>query len=433
MILVDNVLKDRDREGKPLRIGVIGSGFLARGIVWALENALPGMRAAAVYGRDASRAREVFTAAGVTDAHPVENPDQAADIVLSGGRVFSDNPFSVTGADGIDVVIEATGSIEFGADAIREAIGNGKHVILANAELDATVGPALKRRADRAGVVYSNIDGDQPGVLMNQVRFLRTIGITPVLAGNIKGLHDPYRTPETQRGFAMEHGQKPAMVTSFADGTKLSMEMAVVANATGFRVVRRGMRGPKCGHVTEAIKRFSERENFEEGVVDYILGAEPGPGVFVIGRSDDPIQARYLKEYKLGTGPYYLFYVPYHLPHVEAPLSAARAALFGDAAVAPQGSPVCEVVTIAKRDLNAGEALDGIGGFTAYGAIENSTDARRENLLPMGLSGGRVLKRKVRKDEAVRFDDVNDFNKCGIHELWEEQWEYVEERREGAS
>jgi predicted homoserine dehydrogenase-like protein len=276
-----------------------------------------------------------------------------------------------------------------------------------NAELDATVGPILKVYADRAGVVITNADGDQPGVMMNLYRFVKSIGYQPVLAGNIKGLQDYYRTPETQKQFAAEHHITPQMATSFADGTKISMENSIVANATGFRVGQRGMYGPRCAHVKETVDLFPMDQMMNGGLVDYILGAEPGPGVFVLGYNTDPVRQDYMKYFKMGEGPLYAFYVPYHLPHLEVPLTAARAVLFKDPAVAPLGGPVCDVITVAKRDLKPGEVLDGIGGFTCYGMIENSEICRSENLLPMGLSEDCTLKRDISKDQVISCDDVN--------------------------
>jgi len=286
------------------------------------------------------------------------------------------------------------------------AIEHGKHVILMNAELGATVGPILKVYADGAGVVITDADGDQPGAIMNLYRFVKTIGYQPVLAGNIKGLQDPYRTPETQREFALKHRQKPRMVTSFADGTKISMEMAIVANATGFKVGRRGMYGPRCDHVNDALKLFPLTQLLGGGLVDYILGAEPGPGVFILGYNEHPIKQQYLQYLKMGDGPLYVFYTPYHLCHLEVPLTVARAVLFQDAAITPLGSPVCEVITVAKRDLKAGEVLDGIGGFTCYGVLDQAEVCQAESLLPMGLSEDCLLIRDIPKDRALTYTDV---------------------------
>jgi predicted homoserine dehydrogenase-like protein len=332
---------------------------------------------------------------------------QLEDAIRKNRPAITDDPMLLCQAEGIDAVVEATGEVEFGAHVVLEAIKHGKHVILMNAELDAVVGPILKRYADKAGVVITNVDGDQPGVVMNLLRWVDTIGYRPVLAGNIKGLQDHYRTPETQKGFAENVKQDVKMITSFADGTKISMEMAVVANATGFRTAVRGMYGPKCKHVTEAVNLFPMDQMMNGGIVDYILGAEPGPGVFVLGYNDNPIKQQYAQYLKMGDGPLYVFYTPYHLPHLESPITVARAVLFHDAATAPLGKPVVDVITAAKRDLKAGEILDGIGGFHCYGMTENYDESLKNAFLPMSLAQGCRLKHDILKDDIISYNDVD--------------------------
>jgi predicted homoserine dehydrogenase-like protein len=232
------------------------------------------------------------------------------------------------------------------------------------------------------------------------------IGYRPVAAGNLKGLIDPYRTPETQRAFAEKVGQDPRMITSYADGTKLSMEATILANATGFHVARRGMYGHRCDHVRDAVRLFPLAELLDGGLVDYLLGAEPHTGAFVLGYTDHPVKQHYLRNLKMGEGPLYVFYTPYHLPHLQVIPTVARAVLFKDATVAPRGAPVCDVLTVAKRDLNADEVLDGIGGFASYGVIDNADVVARNRLLPMGLAEGCRLTRALRRDEPITYDDV---------------------------
>jgi predicted homoserine dehydrogenase-like protein len=142
------------------------------------------------------------------------------------------------------------------------------------------------------------------------------------------------------------------------------------------------------------------------GLVDYILGAEPSPGVFVLGHNEHAVSRQYMTYHKMGDGPLYAFYTPYHLCNFEVPLTAARAALFGDAAIAPKGGPVCEVMTVAKRDLHAGETLDGIGGFMSYGVLENRAAFKQAGYLPMGLSEGCWLGRDIKKDEPLTYGDI---------------------------
>ena len=413
MIIVDTALAKRDQADDPVRVGIIGAGYMGRGMVLQIQSAIKGMRVAAVSNRTISEAERAYRQAEVDEIETVETVAQLEDAVRARKAAITDNALLLCQAEGIEAVVEATGEIEFGAQVTMEAIKHGKHVILMNAELDATVGPILKQYADKAGVVITNADGDQPGVVMNLLRFVDTIGYHPLMAGNIKGLIDHYRNPETQAGFAAKHHQKPRLITSFADGTKISMEMTVVANATGFGVGQRDMYGPRCEHVTEAVGLFSLEQlqsDFERigkpGLVDYVLGAEPGPGVFVLGYNDHPIKQQYAQYFKMGDGPLYVFYVPYHLPHLEVPITVARAVLFQDACCAPIAGPVCDVVTRAKIDLKAGQTLDGIGGFTCYGSIDNSEVCQSGNLLPMGLSEGCTLLRDVPRDYSITYADV---------------------------
>lgn len=428
MIIVDNALKKREEEDDPIHVALVGAGFLGRGVALQILTAIPGMRLVAVSNRTLERAERAYTQGGVDDVRHVTTTPDLENAIAKGRYAVTDDAQLLCEADGIDAIIECTGTIEFGAQVAMRAIEHGKHLILSNAELDATLGPILKVYADRAGVVLTDIDGDQPGAMMNLYRFVETIGYNPVLVGNIKGLLDHYRTPKTQKEFAEAHNQRPYMVTSFADGTKISMENAVVANATGFPVSQRGMYGPECDHVNEALELFPEDEMLETGLTDYILGAEPGPGVFVIGYNEHPIKQQYMSVLKMGEGPFYVFYRPYHLPQFEVPLTVARAVDFDDAAVTPKGEPVCEVPALAKRDLSKGETLDGIGGFMTYGWIDNAEVAREENLLPMGLSEGCRLTRDIPKDQALTFEDVERPEGRLCDRLWQEQLERFEMR-----
>jgi predicted homoserine dehydrogenase-like protein len=260
---------------------------------------------------------------------------------------------------------------------------------------------------------------------MNLYRFARQIGLKPVLCGNIKGLLDRYRTPATQAGFAARWGQQPSMVTSFADGTKLAFEQAVVANATGSGLLVSGMLGPTFPtgkRIEEAVSAFPVETLLDRGcVVDYVVGADPAPGVFILATCDHPAQRGYLDLYKLGAGPLYCLHTPFHLCHFEVPLTIARAVLYGDAAVRPLGGMAVEVVAIAKRDLPGGTQLDGIGGYDLFGQAVESAEARNRGLFPIGLSEGGVMRRSVRKDEPLRKDDVEVPKRRLVDALREEQ------------
>ena len=406
MIIVDAALEQREREGRPIQVGLVGAGYMGRGIALEILTPVVGMRLAAIANRTVGEAVRAYREAGVDAVNSRDSVGGLERAIRAGQYAVTDDPLLLCRAQGIDVVIECTGEVEFGARVAMEAIAHGKHVVLMNAELDATVGPILKVHADRNGVVITNTDGDEPGVAMNLYRFVKMIGYRPVAAGNFKGMIDPYRTPDTQKAFAEKHHQKPRMITSFADGTKLAMEATILANATGFRVAKRGMYGHRCAHVRDTLTLYPLEQLLDGGLVDYILGAEPHTGAFVLGYSDHPTKRQYMSYFKMGDGPLYAFYTPYHLPHVQIVPTLARAVLFHDATVAPKGEPVCEVLSVAKRDLQAGEVLDGIGGFACYGTIDNADVIRRENLLPMGLSDGCRLTRDVARDQAITYDDV---------------------------
>lgn len=407
MIILDKKLEELEKEGKPITVGLIGAGFAGRGFALQLILSEIGMRLVAISNRTISEAERAFKDAGKTNIEVVSDEKALATVIKENKRAITSDPELLCSSPDIQVIVEATGEVEFGAKVIMSAIKNKKHVVLINAELDATLGPILKHYADEVGVIYTQTDGDQPGVLMNLYRYVKSLGFKPVMAGNIKSFIDSRRTPETQKAFAESSFQRTKVITSAADGTKISMEMATVANATGFKIIKRGMLGSRCKRVEEAVNLFPKKELMNGGIVDYILGAEPSFGVFILGYNENPLIQRYMKIYKMGNGPLYTFYIPYHLCPIETSNSVGRAAIFNDATLAPIGGLVSEVVTLAKRDLKAGEILDGIGEYTCYGAIDNYETAKKEDLLPMGLSEGCKLKRDIKMNEVITYADVN--------------------------
>jgi predicted homoserine dehydrogenase-like protein len=412
MILVDSALGRHVADGNPpIRVGMIGAGFMAAGTLLQINTVLSeAMRVVAIANRTPEKAVQAYADAGQDDAALCDEAVALERAIATGRAAVTEDPMLVATSPQVDVLLEVTGAVEDALPVVLAAIEHGKHVVLMNAELDGTVGPLLKARADAAGVIYTNVDGDQPGVQQNLWRFVRGIGVRPVLCGNIKGLQDPYRTPTTQAGFAKQWGQRPSMVTSFADGTKISFEQAIVANATGMTVAKRGMHGFTVDPGTpimEAAKLWDPDELLQgPGIVDYVVGAAPGPGVFVLGTIEHPRQRHYLNLYKLGEGPIYCFYTPCHLCHFEVPTTIARAALLGDATIAPIAGPLVEVVTLAKRDLKAGETIDELGGYTVYGEAETALATARGGLLPIGVAVGATLRRDLPKDAVLTYADV---------------------------
>lgn len=407
-MIYDRLLKARAAEGKPVRVGMFGAGFMAKGITNQIVNSVPGMELSVICNRSIERARQAFELAGVTDIAVVETDAALAEAIAQGRAAITQDPTLLSRSPALECLVDATGAIEYGAQVTMAAIENRKHMVSMNAELDGTVGPLLKKKADAAGIIFTGADGDQPGVQMNLFRFVQSIGLTPLVCGNIKGLQDPYRNPTTQEGFAKQWGQDPYMVTSFADGTKISFEQAIVANATGMTVNQRGMIGrDHRGHVDELTQLYDiDMLKEKGGIVDYVVGSKPGPGIYVLATHDDPKQKHYLNLYKLGTGPLYSFYTPYHLCHFEIPISVARVVLCGDPVLQPIDGPRVDVVATAKKDLKAGEEIDALGGYMTYGQCETYEISRKEKLLPMGMAQGCRLKRDIAKDAVLTYDDV---------------------------
>ena len=407
MIIVDNALKAREAQGKPIRVGMIGAGFMGQGLTNQIENSVPGMRMAAIYNRHPERAFNVYRYAG---KEPVGGGTQAVvdEAIRRGQPVVAEDPMAICRSPEIDVVVDVTGSVEFGAHVILEAFRHEKPVVLMNAEVDATIGPMLRVYGRKHGQILSACDGDEPGLQMDLVRWVQGLGLTPRAVVNVKGLQDPYRNPTTQKGWAERWGQNAAMVTSFADGSKISFEQTIVANATGFKVRSRGMsRGRKYDGSIMDVQKLYDLEELRAlgGIVDYTVGP-PLVKAFVLAEHPDPKQRHYLNLYKMGEGPLYPFWVPYHLVHFETPFSIARVVLFKDELAPPLGGPVVEVCAVAKRDLKAGEVLDEYGMYTTYGEAVNAEEMCANRYLPEGLVEGCRLKRDIPKDQVLTYADV---------------------------
>jgi predicted homoserine dehydrogenase-like protein len=418
---IDTALQERESRGEPIRVGMVGAGSTARAIALQLGTPVAGMRLVAIANRTPEHAERVYREAGLTGWSRVESALAAEAAISRGIPVLTEDPSALTGCNAIEVLVEVTGTVEPAARVVLDAFRHGKHVVLVNCELDSLLGPILKTKADQAGVVLTNTDGDEPGVAMTLLRYLRSVGLRAVAAGNIKGMVDHYRTPETQQGFAEKYGQDVRKVTSFADATKLSMETSVLANATGFHAGRRGMYGPACKYVREMANLLPADQMLKTGLVDYSVGAAPHTGAWVVVHEEEALKRAQLTYYRLGDGPFFVFYTPFHLPYIQIASTIARAAIHHDPTVAPIGGPICEVLTVAKRDLKAGERLDGVGGFCTYGLIDNVSAARAMAALPISLSDGCVLRRDIPKDAAISMDDVDAFSSGVVETLWREQ------------
>jgi predicted homoserine dehydrogenase-like protein len=386
-------------------IAIVGAGFFGSGLLRRLA-ALPDFEPRVVANRTIEHALAACQRANIPlDSLVITNDLLDAHAAVDAEKcVITTDPQLATALTGIDVVVDATGDLLVGTELAYSAIKAGKHVVAANSDVQATVGSSLGVLAGQAGVVYSDIDGDEPGLLKNLYDQCAGMGLEVLVAGNCKGVLKRYATPSTQAAFAAEHGLKPWLATAAADGTKLNLELTVAANATGLAPSTVGMHGPSAD-VANAIDVYRRLGLLESGghYVEYLLG---GRGVFAIARSDDPQARADFRYLKMGNGPFYLFHQPQVLIYYQAPGSILRAVRRGEATVTPAGAPVAETIAFAKRDLVAGCALDGIGGFDTYGLIVRADDAAREHLLPIGIAQYARLRRPIRKDEPISYDTV---------------------------
>lgn len=403
------VLKARHERGEILKVGLVGAGQMGEGLVAQME-IMYGMRAFVVADAVPGRAVAVLRSAGVPDSDIVETDDVevATAATDSGRRVASTNP-ATAWAGPIDVTVEATGIPEVGARVAYDAILARKHVLQMNVETDATIGYLLRRMANAAGVVYTLTAGDEPGSTMELFDFAVSLGFEVVCAG--KGKNNPLdRTanPDSVADKAAAQQMNPKMLASFVDGTKTMVEMTSFANAAGFIPDIPGMHGPEVTpkNLAEVYSPVEDGGILSgRGRVEYGRGI--APGVFVVFTTEHPKLVRDLKYLSMGPGPNWALYRPYHLTSLETPISIARAAIHGDTTVATDRPPTAETVTYAKRGLEAGETIDGLGGFSVYGIIETAAEAGRQNMLPLGLAPGAVLKRSVELGQPVTYDDVD--------------------------
>jgi predicted homoserine dehydrogenase-like protein len=404
-----NVLEEYQRSGKLIRVGLVGSGQMGEGLVCQMET-MHGMRAFVIADIVPGRARQVYESAAVPVEQVVETDDigLAAQAVAEGKRVATTNSALLPHLPNLDIIVEATGVPEVGARVALDAILGKKHILQMNVEADATVGYYLRQMANAADVVYTLTAGDEPGTTMELFDFATSLGFDVICVG--KGKNNPLdRTanPDTVANKAKKEMMNPKMLASFVDGTKTMVEMTSLGNAIGYLPDVRGMHGPKVTDKTLAqVYVPKERGGIlnKNYVVEYGLGV--APGVFVVFTTDHPKLARDLRYLSMGDGPYWALFRPYHLTSLETPISIARAVLNGETTVATDRPPVVETVTIAKKDLKAGDILDSLGGFSVYGMIEQAKVARCDNLLPLGLAPGSRLVNDISQGDPITYDDV---------------------------
>ncbi|MCL6430884.1 MAG: hypothetical protein K6V36_08485 [Anaerolineae bacterium] len=402
-------LQEREAAGRPIRVGLVGCGQMGSGFVHVTHR-MAGMETFAIADVDVSRPLAELASLGIPESRicVTSRPGEAEDALRDGKYVVSEDALLLTRLESLDCLVEATGLTEIGAEVAWNSILNGKHVVMLNVETDVTVGILLHRMARRAGCVYTVSSGDEPGVCKMLYDFARTLGFEVICLG--KGKNNPIHydaTPESCREEALARGMNPKMLASFQDGSKTMVEMAAVSNATGLVPDVPGMHGPRVD-LEDLTKVFVPKEDggilSRRGCVDYSTG-RVAPGVFAIVTTDEPRIRADLAFYGMGPGPYYLLYRPFHLCSTETPLAVAEAVLYGDTTVVARGM-VSEVVSVAKRDLRAGETVGEVGGPDIYHRIYTYQEARALRAIPMGLAPGAKVLKDIPKGAILTEDRV---------------------------
>jgi len=393
---------------EPIRIAIIGVGSVGEGLLYQ-SSITPGMQCVAIADIDLDKA--VKAASGFNLPHQVvENQAQLHDTINKELLAICREGDWLAECELADVLLDASSAIAGGGRFAMTGIETKKDVVMMNAEADLIFGPHLMRMAEKHGVVYTSCDGDQPGVIRRLIGDLQLWGFDLVMAGNIKGFFDRYANPQSIEPEARKRFLDPQMCASYTDGSKLCVEMALVANAFDLECLVPGMHGPRAKHILDIPKLFDLNAVHDAGkaVVDYVIGCEPYGGVFAVGFSDSAYQKKMLGWFpaRLCEGPFYVFRRPYHLIHVEAMQCIAEARLDRQPLLQPTFGFKTNVYCYAKKDLHAGDKLDGLGGFASYGMIENCVDNQSHPGVPICLAEDVAVSRDIAKDEKIFMDDI---------------------------
>lgn len=425
MIGLNNKLNELDENNKQIKVAIVGAGLMGKGMVSQLTM-VKGMTPSILIDRTIEKGIDAYLLAGISreDILIANTLDEINRGMEKGRFIVSDRVDLVAKSNLIDVVVDATGNPDAGANIAMNSINNRKHIVMLNVEADAVIGPILSKLAKDAGVVYTGTAGDEPGSVKEIYDFAETAGFEILAIG--KGKNNPIdytATPDSVEEKAISLGLKSSMLAGFIDGTNTMIEMTVMANATGFIPDIRGGHGPKAS--TDQLPGIFSLK--EEGgilnkykVVDYVRGI--APGVFAIVSSKLPQVHKQMKFLNMGDGPNYILYRPYHLTSLETPITIARAAICGLPTIAPMDKQVCDTITIAKKDLKAEELLDGIGQYSIYGTIDTYEIAKKENLVPIGLINNKTkVNRDIKKGQLITYDMLDLDKSTMIYKLRQKQ------------
>jgi len=399
-------LAARAEGGTPIRIGLVGSGEMGTDIVARVAH-MTGIEVGAISELNLPNARKaVDIAYGDADrARSVTTQDEMHHAIGDGRIAITSDVSLLLNSGMIDVIIDATGIPSVGAEIGLSAMEHGKHLVMMNVEADVTIGAYLRHEAERLGVVYSLGAGDEPSSCMELIEFVSAMGHRVVSAG--KGKNNPLNhdaTPDVLLEEATRRNMNPRMLVEFVDGSKTMVEMAAIANATGLIPDKPGMHGPSCSREELSkvlVPKSAGGVLSDIGRVDFTIGKGVAPGVFVVAEMDHPRIRERMEDLKMGEGPYFTFFRPFHLTSLEVPLTCARAVLYGKADMVPMPRPVAEVAAVAKRDLAPGERLDQIGEYTYRAWIMTTGDAAAQGAIPCGLLTGATVTAPIRKGDLI--------------------------------
>ena len=393
--------------GKPIRIGLVGAGEMGTDIVSRVAH-MQGIEIGVISELKQGAARRSVEIAYGNDVNVAEvSTADAANAAMEAGKIaLTANVHALLDAGLIDVVVDATGIPAVGAEIGLAAMERGKHLVMMNVEADVTIGAFLRAEAERMGVIYSLGAGDEPSSCMELVEFVSAMGHRIISAG--KGKNNPLNidaTPDAYADEALRRHMNPRMLVEFVDGSKTMVEMAAIANATGLLPDKPGMHGPACSR--EDLNKVLVPQSAggllssDQGRVDFTIGKGVAPGVFVVAEMDHPRIRERMEDLKMGKGPYFTFFRPYHLTSLEVPLTCARVVLYGKADMVPMLRPVAEVCAVAKRDLAVGDTLDQIGEFCYRAWIMTAPEARAAGAIPCGLLTGAKVTAPIAKGALI--------------------------------
>jgi predicted homoserine dehydrogenase-like protein len=411
-------LRQFQSEGRRIRVGIIGCGAMGIGVAWQVART-PGMEVVFLGDISDEVLERAARATGLRQLR-VENPESPPDRA-AGSVLTTTDSLALLRKVKVDVMVECTSVVFEAAQYCLAAIDQGAHVVLMNAEVDLVFGPLLAHEARRQGVVVTSDAGDQHGVLATMADEILLWGFRIVQAGNMKGFLHRHADADYARPWAEKQKGSVVQTVSYTDGTKMNVEQALIGNYLGLIPTRPGMEGPKCSDLRQVLEVFDFDSYGDQGRVDYTVGVPwPGGGVYIVGWCDDDQQDFLLNYYRVTSRrPYYLFFRPYHLCHVETPRAIAQA--FFDARPVirpPLGPKLNDLYAYAKRDLAPGTTVHhAIGGDEVYGMIDACAKADPARGLPLALlepfrdgSGTwrrASLKRARKRDEPLALDDVD--------------------------